>query len=69
MNRSDDPAARLAQLRQERGELVASLPAHSLPAAMLIRLEDLDEEIAALERTLQDDDSSAAETDSSVSVG
>ncbi len=63
MKRPDDLVARLAQLRQERAALSASLPAHSIPAAMLIRLEDLDEEIAALERALPDDDFSTAETD------
>jgi|GEM_PF-6594890 len=68
MNHADDPVARLARLRQERAELVASLPAHSVPAAMLIRLEDLDEEIAALERSWQDGDFSTAETDRQVAV-
>ncbi len=61
MNHPDDPAARLAQLQQERAELVASLPAHSISVAMLIRLEDLDDAIAALEHTLQGSDSSTAE--------
>lgn len=47
MTRSEHDT-RLAQLERERAELVASLPKHSVPAATLIRIEDLDEEIAAL---------------------
>ncbi len=49
----DDPrTARLAYLRRERDEVEASLPQHSVPAAMLVRLEDLEEEITALEVAL-----------------
>lgn len=55
MTPPDDRAARLAALRRERDELAASLPAHSVPAAMLIRLEDLEDEIAALQATLDSD--------------
>jgi hypothetical protein len=43
---------RLAQLEREHAELEASLPAHSIPAAHLIRLEELEEEIAALRTAL-----------------
>lgn len=42
-------AVLLARLRREYEELRASLPAHSIPAAMLLRLEELEEAIAALE--------------------
>ncbi len=56
----DDPrTARLAYLRRERDEVEASLPKHSVPASMLVRLEDLEEQIAALEVALNvrvDDD-------------
>jgi hypothetical protein len=50
----DEPTQteRLAQLEREYAELEASLPAHSIPAAHLIRLEELEEEIAALRMTL-----------------
>jgi hypothetical protein len=47
-NAQDHRAARLAELERERRELAASLPAHSIPASLLIRLEDLEDEIAAL---------------------
>ena len=52
----NDPSdvERLAQLRRERDEVEASLPAHSVPASMLIRLEGLEDEIAALEAALAD---------------
>lgn len=66
MSDTPDPsstnAARLAQLQREYDELRASLPAHSVPAAMLIRLEELEDEIAALRaaRDRQDDDRSAS---------
>jgi hypothetical protein len=44
----EDRAGRLARLERERRELVASLPAHSVPASIVIRIEELEEEIAAL---------------------
>jgi hypothetical protein len=44
----EDRAGRLARLEREHRELVASLPAHSVPASILIRIEELEEEIAAL---------------------
>ncbi len=52
-NRSSDPSGsdrdtRLAQLESERAELVARLPKHSVTAALLIRIEELEDEIAAL---------------------
>jgi hypothetical protein len=53
--------AQLARLQQERDELTRSLPAHSTPPTLLIRLEDLDEAIAALR--LQIDRSSAGPAD------
>lgn len=49
---SDPRVARLIALRRERAEVEGSLPKHSVPAAMLVRLEDLDDEIAALEAEL-----------------
>ncbi len=55
------PIARLAALRRERDEVEASLPKHSVPASMLVRLEDLDEEIAALEAALTPGDATPPE--------
>ena len=48
-----DLTAWLADLERERDELVASLPAHSTPAVMLIRLEDLEDAIAAVRQQLE----------------
>jgi hypothetical protein len=44
----DPRAERLAALKREYAERRASLPAHSVSAAHLIRLEELEDEIAAL---------------------
>lgn len=39
---------RMAQLEDQLAELEARLPKHSVPAAMMIELEELEEEIEAL---------------------
>lgn len=39
---------RIAQLEQEIAALKARLPKHSVPAAMIIELEDLEDELDAL---------------------
>ena len=44
----DPRAARLAALKREYDQCRASLPAHSVSAAQLIRLEEIEDEIAAL---------------------
>lgn len=45
---------RIAQLEKEIDELRARLPRHSVPMAMMIALEDLEEELKALkERAAQ----------------
>ena len=41
---------RIAQLTEELQNLERSLPAHSLKPAMLIRIEELEEEIESLKR-------------------
>jgi hypothetical protein len=41
---------RIRELKQAIHELESSLPAHSIPPSMLIRLEDLEDELARLER-------------------
>ena len=38
----------IAQLEKEIAELTARLPKHSVPAAMIIELEDLEDELEAL---------------------
>jgi hypothetical protein len=43
-----DDAARIAELEKEIADLEARLPKHSVPAAMLIELEDLEDELEAL---------------------
>ncbi len=40
---------RMAQLEQEIAELKARMPKHSVPPAMMIELEDLEDELASLE--------------------
>jgi len=52
-NRPADPCAeRLAMLEREHAERRASLPAHSIPASLLIRLEELEDDIATLRAEL-----------------
>jgi hypothetical protein len=47
-----DQAAQLAALEREHAEILASLPKHSVTAAQLIRIEELEEQIAALRTAL-----------------
>lgn len=42
---------RLEELEQEIEEIKGSLPAHSIPAAMLLNLEDLEEELELLQKS------------------
>lgn len=46
---------RIAQLEKEIAELTARLPKHSVPAAMIIELDDLEDELSAL-RAKQSED-------------
>ena len=48
----DEQIKRLEALQREYDEVRASLPKHSVPAAMLIRLEDLEAQIDALRAAL-----------------
>ncbi len=48
----DSRAERLMALEREYAEVRASLPAHSMPPALLIRLEELEEAIAELRAAL-----------------
>jgi BMFP domain-containing protein YqiC len=43
-----DNTERITQLEKKIAELEARLPKHSVPAAMMIELEDLEEELRAL---------------------
>lgn len=42
---------RLDEIEQEIEEIKGSLPAHSIPAAMLLTLEDLEEELEMLQKS------------------
>jgi hypothetical protein len=44
-----DTEQEIKELRQEIEELKAALPAHSVPAGTLIRLEELEERLGKLE--------------------
>jgi hypothetical protein len=57
----DERAARLVMLERVHAELVASLPAHSTPASLLIRIEELEDEIAALRAEIESTDSGEAD--------
>ncbi|RPI97276.1 MAG: hypothetical protein EHM39_09745 [Chloroflexi bacterium] len=52
-NPSDPRAERLAALERDHAELTARLPAHSIPASLLLRIEALEDEIAALRAEMQ----------------
>ncbi|MHB1131469.1 MAG: hypothetical protein ACYC4L_03685 [Chloroflexota bacterium] len=55
MDRLGDSRGRLAALEHERAELERRLPKHSVPMAMALRLEEIEEAIALLRRELEDD--------------
>ena len=45
---------RIAELKQRLDDLRSRLPAHSVPAAMIIEMEDIEEELARLKADLQE---------------
>lgn len=47
-----DDQTRLEQLKAERDELEKAMPAHSLKPSHLARIEELEDEIEALEKQL-----------------
>lgn len=49
MTTESDLTRKLAELQREWQQLHDSLPAHSIPASMLIRLEELEDEISDLQ--------------------
>ena len=48
----DKLKSQLEALRKEYSEVEASLPKHSVPASILVRLEDLEEQIEDLEKLI-----------------
>jgi len=52
MSTPSDQETRLAELEREHAEVVGSLPKHSVTAMHLYRIEELEEEIAALRAEL-----------------
>jgi hypothetical protein len=50
-----DKEQRIAQLKESIAQLEARLPKHSTPPAMLIELEDLEEELAELQAKAEHD--------------
>jgi HAMP domain-containing protein len=52
---------RIEALARELTELIASIPAHSMPASMLQRIEELEEELEAAQAALRDAPSHGAE--------
>ncbi len=51
----EDLEAKLAQLKARLAEWTASIPVHSIRPHQLIEIEELEDEIAALERRLKSD--------------
>jgi chromosome segregation ATPase len=43
-------AARVAELEKQLADLKARLPAHSVPASMMVELDELEEELALARR-------------------
>jgi hypothetical protein len=60
MTVSDPRLERLKKLQREYQEMESNLPAHSVPASMLLRLEELEDEIRALQSELALGDSDSA---------
>ena len=50
---------RLEELEGQIDELKRSLPAHSIPAAMLLNLEELEEELEKLQETAREESDAA----------
>jgi hypothetical protein len=53
---SERPAARVLELERRIADLRARLPKHSIPPAMLIELEELEEQLGAARREAALDD-------------
>ncbi len=46
---TDPSAQRILEIKQLLTDLLARLPAHSVPPAMIVQIESLEEELAQLE--------------------
>lgn len=51
---------RLEELEEQIKEIKGSLPAHSIPTAMLLNLEELEEELEELQGSAEGDENAAA---------
>lgn len=51
---------RLEEIEQEIAEIKRSLPAHSIPTAMLLNLEELEVELEKLQGSLERENDAAA---------
>ena len=51
---------RLKELEEQIDEITRSLPAHSIPASMLLTLEDLEEELEELQEAARGESDAAA---------
>ena len=49
----DQVAQRIAKLKRRLADLQARLPAHSVPPAMLIEMEEIEDELARLQSELE----------------
>ncbi len=52
MSEREDIFARIEELRAEIAELESNIPAHSTPISHIVRIEELEDGIEALEREL-----------------
>ena len=50
-----DTQERIAQIEAELAELQARLPKHSVPPAMIIEMEDLEDELEMLRKSIDRD--------------
>ena len=48
----DQVAQRIAELKRQMADLQARLPAHSVPPAMLMEMEEIEDELARLQSEL-----------------
>lgn len=49
----DQVAQRIAELKRRLADLQARLPAHSVPPAMLMEIEEIEDELARLQSELE----------------
>ena len=61
MPEKEELEGRIEALARELAELIASIPAHSMPVSMLQRIEGLGEELEAAQAALRDAASRGAE--------